>query len=147
MQLINREFYNLYRERRRSVAREIDQYKLFVKAVNGLLLTMRDIIEQSEGGLYIQGLGYFCHEKSKKKIKGRGNTPFLKRVKKEYKYHLTFFPDKKLEGWYVKYNVDNFKKSKKEKYYIHFDLIESYYEARKFSTSLKNTGAIAKYAT
>jgi hypothetical protein len=147
LQLINRDFYNLYRERRRTTAREIDQYKLFEKAVNGLLITMRNIIEESEGGLYIQGIGYFCHKKSDTKSKATGSVSFFKRQNKKYKYSLTFFPDKQLKDWHITYNKVVSKKEKRDKYYIHFDLIESYYNAKIFANNLKDAGAIITYAT
>jgi len=147
VQVINRDFYNLYRENRRKTAKEIDQYKLFVKAVNGLLLTMRDIIEESEGGLYIQGIGYFCHEKSKRKQKSRGAATFFKRQKKKYKYKLAFFPDKQLKDWHITYNSLLYKSDIRDKYYIHFNLIESYYKAKRFADNLKDAGAIVTYAT
>lgn len=147
MHIANRDFYNLYKEKRRKTAREIDQYKLFVKAVNGLILTMKDIIEESEGGLYIQGIGYFCHKKSKTKQKLRGVATFFKKQKRKYKYTLTFFPDKQLTDWYITYNPTLYVRDKRDRYYIHFSLIESYYKAKRFADNLKEAGATITYAT
>lgn len=147
LKVTNRDFYNLYKKERRTTAREIDQYKLFVKAVNGLLITMRDIIEESEGGLYIQGLGYFCHKKTDTKVRARGHTSFFKRQKKEYNYILTFFSDNQLKDWHITYNKYISKREKRDTYYIHFDLIESYYIAKKFARKLKQKGSTITYAT
>jgi hypothetical protein len=147
LKVINREFYNLYKQNRRKTAREIDQYKLFVKAVNGLLITMRDIIEESEGGLHILGIGYFANRKTNKKRKKVGATGFFKRQKREYSYKLDFFPDKQLKDWYITYSQTVSKRERLKRYYLHFDLIESYHNARLFATYLKEVGAAITHAT
>lgn len=70
-ELINREIYDYYRAHRTKVAKGIDQYKLWVKAVNGLMMTLKELVITNENGVYIEGFGYIRAEKtghSKKRV-------------------------------------------------------------------------------
>lgn len=62
-QLIDRDMYDYYRDNRKKVAKGIDQYKLWVKAMNGFLETMKRMLIQNENGIYLEGFGYFYIEK------------------------------------------------------------------------------------
>lgn len=100
--LDSREAYDFYRATRRRKPREIDQYMLFAKCVRGMMMTLSKMIEGSEGGVYIQGLGYFCCLKSREKQKRRGHKPtksLLLKIKKIHMYTPYFVPDKELKGW------------------------------------------------
>jgi len=121
LQVINRDSYNLYKQKRRKVAKEIDQYKLFEKAISGILSCLMQMIRESENGVYIKGLGYFFHNKSDKKVKGKKES-FLKRIEKRYIYQADFYPDDSLEGWYITYNNKNYPK---KEYSVYFDIVES----------------------
>lgn len=145
LQLISREFYEFYKTKRKNVAREIDQYKLFVKAVSGILITMREMMDESEGGLYIEGLGYFCHTKSKNKIKSKGSSFFL-RLKKKYYYKLTYFPEDFWDNWYLKFSNSVKSREKRSSYLLHFKIIESYYNATKFAKRLHRKGIIITHS-
>jgi len=63
--------YDYYRANRKKVAKEIDQYKLWVKAINGMLIELKQMVIECENGVYIEGFGYvraeFSH-KCKKRI-------------------------------------------------------------------------------
>lgn len=88
-ELINREMYDYYRQNRKKVAKGIDQYKLWVKAMNGMLACLKHLICENENGVYIEGFGYFRAEKS---------TTYRKRVsilKKEERdrYKIKFTAD------------------------------------------------------
>jgi len=62
-QLIDRDMYEYYRKNRKKTAKGIDQYKLWVKAINGFLITMKRLLIENENGVYLEGFGYFYIEK------------------------------------------------------------------------------------
>jgi hypothetical protein len=93
--------YDYYRNNRKKVAKEIDQYKLWVKAVNGLLCCLKEMVIENENGVYIEGFGYiFAEEVStykrrisilKKEEKIRHKIRFIsdnKLIKKRYKFSV-----------------------------------------------------------
>lgn len=128
--LIDREVYDYYRENRRRQSKTIDQYNYFVKAVEGLFRVISEMIAQSEGGVYIEGLGYFCC--IKKVVKNRSESLTL-RGRKKISYVPFFFPDKAFEDWRMegtfKFFLKNKIKEAKVKHNIYFDVCESYREA------------------
>ena len=135
--LICREFYDYYRTHRRKVAKGIDQYMLFEKAVSGLLRLLRRLAVDTEGGIYIKGLGYFCHVKNYKKIKNRKGRNFFEKLKKVNTYTYWFFPDGNFEGWYIMPAMDDSKVLiNLESYKLHFDAIKSYHSAKTMQQAL-----------
>ena len=141
LQVINRDSYNLYKQKRRKVAKEIDQYKLFEKAISGILSCLMQMIRESENGVYIKGLGYFFHNKSDKKVKGKKET-FFKRIKKRYIYQADFYPDDSLEGWYVTYANKNYPK---KEYSVYFDIVESMMQLDTINNTIKRSPRNIKY--
>jgi len=141
LQVINRDSYNLYKQKRRKVAKEIDQYKLFEKAISGILSCLMQMIKESENGVYIKGLGYFFHNKSDKKVKGKKET-FFKRIKKRYIYQADFYPDDSLEGWYVTYANKNYPK---KEYSVYFDIVESMMQLDTINNTIKRSPRNIKY--
>lgn len=100
-ELINRDMYDYYRANRKKVAKEIDQYKLWVKAMNGLLIVLKRMVCENENGVYIQGFGYIRAEK---------NSKFKKRIsilKKEERnrYRILFTADNKAVQKRFKFTV------------------------------------------
>jgi hypothetical protein len=136
LQVINRDLYELYKQKRKKVAKEIDQYKLFEKVVSGIFSCLMQMIKDSENGVYIKGLGYFFHNKSDKKVKGK-REPFIKRIKKRYVYHADFYPDDSLEGWYITY-TNNTNYNKKE-YSVYFDVVKSMMELDTINNVIKRS--------
>ena len=67
--LVDREMYDYYRANRRKVAKGIDQYKLWVKAVHGLMIVLKELVAENENGVYLEGFGYLHIDSSKKMTK------------------------------------------------------------------------------
>lgn len=133
--LITRDFYDYYREHRKKVCEPIDQYKLFEKAVAGLLSTLVRQTIETEGGVYIKGWGYFCHVKNKVKHSIKTKS-FFDRQKKDYGYTYWFFPDKFFEGWHIHSNYV-YNGIRLKSYKLHFDGIKSYYDAKFLADNLR----------
>lgn len=54
---MSREFYNTYKKIRRKASKNINQYKYFEKAFNGLILELRAMVSESEEAVHLKGLG------------------------------------------------------------------------------------------
>lgn len=126
-QLITRECYEYYKENRKKVAKAIDQYNYFVKALNGIMTIARRMATESEGGLYIEGFGYFCHVKIKTRpLRKRVPNSLIRRITYT-DIHLPYFePDIEFEGWSMTYAFDDYYMrclDNKRNYKIHFDLM------------------------
>jgi hypothetical protein len=88
-ELIDRDMYDYYRKNRKKVAKEIDQYKLWVKAVNGILCCLKELVRESENGVYIEGFGYIFAEDN---IRYRHRISILKKEEK-IRHKIRFIPD------------------------------------------------------
>jgi hypothetical protein len=131
--LTSREAYDYYRANRKKTAVGINEYRLYVKAINGLFAELGRMIAAAQGGVYIEELGYFCHvvEPTKRVKKGVKKT-LLSKYNKHHHYFPYFFPDKDFKDFTMSgafYDYIYRRKSKDEKYLLHFDLCESYKEA------------------
>lgn len=122
--ILNRDFYELYKNTRRKPSKVIDQYNYFIKAVNGLLLTLKHLILENKNGVYISGLGYFCIEE-KRKIRARKRGSLFKSDK--FSRRLLFIPDSNFEKWYITTEHDLKKQANisKIKYEANIELMES----------------------
>ena len=143
-ELVTREFYELYKRRRRHVAKEIDQYKLFEKAVGGFLELLANSIVEEEGGVYIKGLGYFCAPRRlnvNKKHKNPKATSILKKFSTREQHYPYLFVDDQLKGWTMNRGFTStiiFKiRAQKKEYKLHFDVAYTYHNAKKLAKSLK----------
>src|SRR6478609_2057950 len=126
--LVSREVYDFYRENRRKPCKTIDQYNYFVKAVEGLFYVIAQMIEQSEGGVYIRGLGYFCCVKYKRK---KVSKSLLLRGKEVDRYTPYFFPDEPFKDWRMdkmfKYQLRfRVALNKKTNHTLHFDICQAH---------------------
>lgn len=91
--IYDREVYDYYRENRIKVAKGINDYNLYKKAVSGLMLVIRDMFLDSDGGVYIDNFGYLCFIMSGKKGANRLVKSRLLRKKKVPLYTPWFFKD------------------------------------------------------
>lgn len=133
--LISRECYDFYRANRRSCPKAINQYNLFVKAVEGLFNVMQEMMTDSEGGIYIQDVGYWANVKVKAPYK-KGKSLLL-RAKQQY-YHVPyFFPDEQYKDWTMsgtfKVYIKKRLRDKGVKYKLRFDLTKTLAEAQSFA--------------
>lgn len=99
--LIDREFYDFYRDNRTHQALAIDQYNYFKKAVGGMFQVIKKITSESSGGLDIKDFGYFCYVRSKNKRKSGLEKNPLKKHLKRYRIDLRFFPKEDFKDWYL----------------------------------------------
>lgn len=142
--IIGDELYQYYRENRQYVAKGINQRMLFDKAVNGLLITLSNIIQGTEGGIHIKDLGYFCNVKNNKKMQIVKKS-LLSTTEYREIYSNWFFPESPYDEWYL-YTKDISKALKRVvRYKLHFGLIKSKYEMMAFGTSLYKVGKDIKY--
>ncbi len=141
--LMSRDFYDFYRKERNHMALAIDQYNYFVKAVNGILLTIIKTAVHTRGGVHIKGMGYFCHVRTKIKRKNPREKNPLKKVQKKYSYVLHFIPDKDLKEWYIDFNHNFYKQL--DNYVVDMDIINLYYEVDRYNRRLEQESKEMKY--
>lgn len=55
--IMGREFYDFYRKTRKKPSPRINQYNYFEKAVNGMFIELRKMIQETEYGVHLAGLG------------------------------------------------------------------------------------------
>lgn len=126
--LTDREVYDFYRENRARVAKGINDFNLFKKAVSGLFNLVRNIMKDSKGGIYIDGLGYFCHVITLNKYKFfRRDKSIIIRNRRHYVYKPYFFPDDNINRMEMIFNL----KHTVKKYKLHFDICQTKQEAFK----------------
>lgn len=129
--LISREAYNFYKQKRKSVAEGINEYNLYKKAISGIFNIIGDMMVESEGGVYIEGIGYFCNIAYPKEWKaGNIRSKSLFQKLKKYQYYFPYFiPDVELKGWTMSDSFEDKierKLNKQEiKYKLHFDLVDT----------------------
>lgn len=134
LDLTTREAYNFYREHRKSPSKAIDQYNYYVKAIRGLITTLEDMLVESEGGVYIDQLGYFCNLYLGTAIVDREMVGYKfsrqNRYVKVHKYTPYFKAHKDFEGWMMdrtfsqKYRLKL--RESKINYKLNFDICEAY---------------------
>ncbi len=126
--LLDREAYDFYRTNRKEVAQGLNDFNLYKKAVSGLFMLMNRMIEESEGGVYIDNLGYFCYVVYPQKSKFFKNyKSVILRNKRYYVYQKSFFPDENVN--LLRFITKDMKTIKK--YKLHFDICQSKREAYK----------------
>ena len=121
--IMDREVYEFYRENRKKVAKGINDFNLFKKAVGGYFSLVKQVMEESEGGVYLNNIGYFCYVISTKKKKPtRSNiTSIILRNTKRYIYFPFIFTD---FGDFSFREAPQLYPAYKKKYKLYFDLIE-----------------------
>ncbi len=139
--LLNREFYDYYKENRTHQALAIDQYKYFVKAIGGLIITIKKLIQEKEGGVYIEGFGYFCIVKAKKRrINPSEKSPLKKKAKKD-SFKIWFIPEEDYSKWYLM----NFDVVKSNKHRVELEAIKLHLELTEYNRKLKRENNDIKY--
>lgn len=133
--LTSRESYDFYRANRKNCPKAINQYNLFVKAVEGIFRMIQMMVIESEAGVYIEGLGYFANVKvktRKKKFKS-----LLLKAKTHFTHTPYFFPDGRFSEWTMSGTAKKrFKHAVTRssiKYRLRKDLAQSLTEAQKFA--------------
>jgi len=151
--IVTRDLYELYKKKRKKVAKEIDQYKLFEKVVRSLLLLIGRSVISEEGGVYIKDIGYFCAVKdikNNKKITIVMATSIFNRYRKRDCYYPYLFVDDCLKGWTMNRTFNPTIRSKvmaNKNYTINFDVAYSYHEAKKNLKKLSKLNKKIKYFT
>jgi hypothetical protein len=102
-QLVTRELYDHYRKTRRKVAKEIDQYKLFEKAVKGLLSQIHRMVEEAPGGLYLKDFGYIYV--TTKTIRKKEKNGILKKSVTIKKINTELFSKNAVKWNYIYYSA------------------------------------------
>lgn len=142
--LVNREFYEYYRNNRNSTAKEIDQYNYFVKAVSGLLRLIKKELAERESGVYIRDFGYFCCVRARTSRKNPIEKSPLKKGKKIFKYYYWFIPVEKYKDWYLQTD-SNINRDKR--YKIDLETIHLYLEVSDYNKRLSRENKNIKFIT
>jgi hypothetical protein len=100
--LLDREFYDFYRQNRKKPVVAINQYNYFVKAINGISKTLRDMVNATNGGVDIRGFGYFSNVRSRRKRKNMFETNPMKKHLRHYHFGLFFYPEEPYRCWDLK---------------------------------------------
>lgn len=140
--LSSREAYEFYRKKRKKSVEGINEYNLYKKAISGLFNVVSDMMVGSEGGVYIEGIGYLCNVAYPNKWKdGKGKSLFQK-IKKYQYYFPYFIPDVELKGWTMsdsfELKLERKLNSQDTKYKLHFDLVDTIRIANDYSKKAKN---------
>lgn len=141
-QLTSRECYEYYKKHRKWNSPTINQYNYFVKALEGFFIIVQKMMIQSEGGVYLRGLGYFACVLTGKKRK----TKFVKtkslvvKTKRPYKYVPYFFPEEDMKKWtmedtFMPINKDRINASKIN-HKLHFDICRAYKVSEAYANKL-----------
>ena len=123
-QLIDREAYEFYKENRKKCAAGLNDFNLYKKAIGGIFSLIKTMIEESQGGLHIDGLGYFCMLEVAPK-KRRNPKSLMQRFQKIRRFKLHFEPDFELKDWTISGTQTPKVRSKRDDYKVHFDLVKS----------------------
>lgn len=128
----SREAYDFYRKNRKAVAKGIDQYNYFRKAVEGLMFVLKEMFLENEQGVCIRDFGYLCMLRSKeeKYITNPLSKTILKKYSKKHVYRPFLFPDVMYKGWHMEYAFSNsfiydWNHSASKKYKLHKNLCDS----------------------
>lgn len=138
--ITEREVYDFYRENRKKVAPAINQYNYYVKAVEGMMSILGEMIAQSEGGIYIEGLGYFACLKTERNYTKKRKSLLAKRLKFTC-YLPYFFPDSSFSEWTMSGTFDSTIRVKIDhlkKYKLNFDICDSVKESQRLSRAILN---------
>lgn len=138
--LSSRECYEYYKSNRSKVSKTIDQYNYFKKAVEGLFLTLRQLLLNNTEGVCIRDFGYLCNIRTKEKRKVLVLVhidSILKRKRRSYIYNPYYFPDNMYEEWTMDYSFSPYIKDKlsrgNKEYNIHKTICDSVIIAEDFN--------------
>lgn len=128
--LESREAYEFYRQKRKRTVKGIDDYQTYRKAISGLFNVVSTMMAESEGGVYLEGLGYFCNIAYPKEYKSGSTKGSLFQRLKRYQYYFPYFiPDAELRGWTMSSAFEDKLERKMNaqdiKYKLHFDLVDT----------------------
>ncbi len=141
--LISREAYEFYRLKRKKVASGINDYNLYKKAIEGLFIVIKDMMVESEGGVYLDGFGYLCNIAYPKEYKATGKKTSLFQRFKRYQYYFPYLvPDVELKDWTMSDSFEDKLERKLNaqdiKYKLHFDIADTMRIAQDYSIKAKN---------
>lgn len=136
--LISREAYEFYKIKRKRVAIGINDYNLYKKSISGLFNMIGDMLTESEGGVYLEGLGYLCMISYPKEYKSSGKKVSLFQRVKTYQYYFPYLiPDFEVKEWTMSDSFEDKLERKANaqdvKYKLHFDLIDTMRIARDYT--------------
>ncbi len=136
--LESREAYEFYRLKRKKAVQGINDYQTYTKAISGLFNVVKDMMCESEGGVYLEGLGYLCMIAYPKEWKSGTSKGSLFQRLKRYQYYFPYFiPDYELRGWTMSDSFESKLERKMNaqdiKYKLHFDLVDTMRLAHDYS--------------
>lgn len=108
-ELMGREFYEFYKKTRKKPSKNIDQYNYFVKAVRGLCIEMKAMLNETEHGIHLKGLGIFYKRPFGEYFEKLNLFTRAKRYKKSVRFYLE---DDYLRNLYLITNVPKDRTSK-----------------------------------
>lgn len=148
--ITGREFYDFYRENRRRAVPWLKDHTLFRRTIGAMIREIADMMIEADGGVYLEGLGYFGVIMSPKKSRKRlsiFNTfkNNYESIKKKYRYSPYFFGDidrRNFRDWSMSssFNLQFLKKVRKSKtkYYLCYTALKQLYKANKLTKQYRN---------
>lgn len=136
--ITSEEAYEWYKEKRRVPSETINQFNYYQKAVRGMMSSIRTLMEESEGGVYIEGFGYFFKLKTKEYMfKDSLDNRILHQYKKACRYDNSFHPDPEFKDWTMDRTIKKHTTEREipERYKIHFDIREAHRVAKQYERS------------
>lgn len=143
-ELMSRDFYDYYRKNRKKTAPAINQYNYFVKAINGLFQEFKTAIIETNGGVDIKGLGYFCKVREKDKMRNTFEKNPLKKFKKYHCNRFWFYPNEDIKDWNLFFKMDGDFSSDKE-YFVIPESAKTRYEIEEFNKKLSKESKDIKF--
>lgn len=89
--LKDKEFYEYYKKNRKKVSKGIERYTDWSRAVGRILVSIRNLLIESEGGVYVENLGYFAVFKTYRKTDKSRKDGTIDSLIKNYRYYPYFF--------------------------------------------------------
>lgn len=139
--LKDREFYEYYKKNRKSVSKGVERYADWSRAVARLMLSIKDLMIETEGGVFVEKLGYFAIFKTYKKTDKKKKNGSLSTYIKDYRYYPYFFGEVSnpiFKGWFMSmmFTPETIKDIKEQlqkgfKYQLHLTTVKSLIKANK----------------
>ena len=150
IEITGREFYDFYRQHRRRTVPWLKDHTLFKRTVGAMFSEIGDMMIEADGGVYLEGFGYFGVIMSPKKTRKRLNilSAFKDKyeyIKKKHRYSPYFFGDigvRNFREWSMSssFTLLFLKKIRNSgiKYYLCYTALQQLHKANKLTKKYRN---------
>ena len=130
----NAEFHEFYKEHRKKVYYRLNRKRQVMASVNGILLTLKNMMVEYRGGVYLEGFGYFFFLRNTHKTKPTRAKTLLGKFKKYYNFFPYFLPDSNFKGWTFSemFELHNHDRNYRDDYTMNLDICQSVKDNAKY---------------